>query len=170
MCRYHWTGQLAPKGWAPVVSYATGVLLLVGNIACVATSAASAASWIATIIGIQPGVEGLSSEATAGLSIAIAIAWALFNVQRITTLAWFSVFFAAFELAVAVVLGVTLFALRPPQGGASMWSEWTNGSGFADVDGYVVLLSLSMAMYSLSAYDVSQSLRLCRGAVCRSLS
>jgi len=112
-------------------------------------------TWIATIVGIQPGAEGLSSEATAGIAIALAIAWALFNVQRITTLAWFNVGFAAFELALAVILGVTLFALRPPQGGASMWSEWTNGSGFAGVDGYVVLLSLSMAMYSLSAYDVS---------------
>lgn len=132
-------------------------MLLVGNIGSVATAAAVAATWIGSVVAMQPSsAAGLSAGQTVGLSIAIAVVWALFNMQRITALAWCNVAFAVFELAVAVIIGVTLYSLSAPSGGASMWSQWANGSGFTGVDGYVVLLCLSNAMYTLSAYDVSK--------------
>lgn len=138
------------------MSFVTGSLLLVGNIGSVATAAAVTATWVGTMVALQPdSPAGLSTGAVVGLSVAIAAAWALMNLQRITALAWCNVGFAAFELVIAVVICVTLYSLSAPTGGASMWSQWGNGSGFSGVDGYVVLLCLSNAMYTLSAYDVS---------------
>lgn len=150
---YHWVGQLVPPRWAPLASYATGTLLLFGNVCNIAISAAGCAGWIGAIITSQSGAdETPSAGATVGLTLAIVAAWAAINLQHITSLAWCYCAFAALHVLVALALVVTAYAITAPQGGGDPWTQWVNASGFSG--GYAVMLSISSAIYSLAGYDV----------------
>lgn len=157
---YHWAGQLVAPRFAPLTSFVTGMLLLVGNVTNVTTSAVSVAQWAGSIVTVRGGGE-LSTGATVGLTLAIVTAWALLNLQRIKALAWCHVAFALVHVAVAVAVVVSMYALNAPHGGATLWSNWANGSGFIGADGYVALLGLSGAIYSLSGYDVRRPVPVC---------
>lgn len=160
---YHWVGQLVPPEWAPLISFATGTLLLFGNVCNIATSAAGCAGWIAAIITSFAGTEGsLSDGATVGLTLAILVAWAALNLQHINSLAWCFCAFAALHVLVALTLVISAYSLSPPQGGGAPWTQWVNASGFSA--GYAVLLSVSSAIYSLAGYDVSVAQMRTQGA------
>ena len=154
---YHWAGQLVPPRWAPLTSYVTGMLLVVGNISNMAVTALNLSQWVVLIVASQTGIA-LSTGAAVGIAIATVSSWTLLNLQRVTTLAWCYVAFAVIHLCIAVVLGVSMYSLTPPPDSptaSALLSDWINQSGFSS-GAYVAMIGASNVIYSLSGYEVRQ--------------
>lgn len=153
---YHWTGQLAPRRWAPLASYIVGALLLVGNVAVTAVTAANEAQWIASMAAIR-GTE-LSPSAITGIAVGCVTLWAAMNMMPVAILARLVVGFASWQAAVAVVIPAVLYSLSSPvpSSAAGLWNDWIDELGFANVNGYAAIIGSTGALVTLTGFDVSQ--------------
>lgn len=153
---YHWTGQLAPRPWAPLASYIVGALLIVGNIAVTAAAAANVAESIGTMAAIQ-GTE-LSLGATLGIAVACVPVWAAMNLLPVATLSRFVLAFASWQAAVAVAIPLVFFSMSAPVAydSAALWGNWIDYSGFGGINGYAVLIGATGALTTLAGFDVSE--------------
>ena len=152
---YHWSGQLVPIAYSPVVSYICGWANFLGNAAGDASFAATWAVFLNAAIIASGATESLSNEALVGISIFVLFIWSMLNIIRIDQLGWLNNIAAMIQFGTTFIVVIIILAKSKKLSTSKfVFLEYYNNTGISDRS-YVNAISLLAALYSFSGYEAS---------------
>lgn len=155
---YNWAGLMAPPAWAPLASYVTGWLNLLGNVAGDATFA-----WgFAQLCAGPAGDPTHNINQQVGIAIGVCVFWAVVNVLRVDQQGWLNNLAAFIQTAGTLVIFIVMLSMGAKNNTLSpsywVWTLWYNNSGWSGVDGYVALMGMIGALFSFAGYEAGAHL------------
>ena len=152
---YHWSGQLVPIRWTPLISYICGWTNFLGNAAGDASFAAAWAAFLDAALIASGRNESLSVAALVFISIAVLLVWSLLNIIRIDQLGWVNNIAAGVQFSSTFIIAIFLLSFPSKLStGKFVFTEYYNLTGF-ESKSYVGAISLLAALYSFSGYEAS---------------
>ncbi|TPX59596.1 hypothetical protein PhCBS80983_g02363 [Powellomyces hirtus] len=155
---YYWAAQLSGPKWAPLASWVTGWFNLLGQIGCTAGIVFAQATVMLQIAALNNPEYTLTPAHQVLLCGAILIIHALLNtfaVKLVNALNYVSVWWHIIGVAVIVIS----IAVKAPmhQSASYVFGEYRDEGGWGDKagKGYVVLIGLLTAQFTMTGYDAS---------------
>ena len=154
---YHWAGHLAPPGQAPIASYWTGWLNLLGNAASSVGYSYGFGQFVSALYNIDAPVP-LSPGATVGIAMAGTVTMAFVNILRIDIQGSMNTVNMIFSLGSLIAVCACLMLSGTPKH-TLYWAftTTTNTTGF-DNFGYVVLTATLTLLFGVAGYEASAHL------------
>lgn len=151
---YYWSGQLAPREWAPLASYWTGITNWLGNASGDASFAFMFAMMLSATLEVS-GYSALSTPTQVGVSVAILAVWSVINFTRIDQVGWMINLAAFVQVGTTLAVLLTILIMAPKLNSSEfVFFDYNNDTGFTSVY-YVVAISLLLPLYSFAGYDAS---------------
>ena len=99
--------------------------------------------------------EPFSTEVQVGISLAVAVFWAILNLMRVDEQGWVNNFSALWQVTTTIAIVICLLAYPSSHNtNEFVWSSTNNDTGFPQSNfGYVVLLGLLMSTFAFSGYE-----------------
>jgi amino acid transporter len=171
---YHWTGQLVPLQYAPLISYICGWTNFLGNCAGDASFANGWAQFLSLALTLS-GNEAIGQREQVGTSIAILFIWSLLNCFRIDRVGWVNQVAAFVHMASILIIVVATLVLAPSNNtwsdfvsaaynttvsiapyatGTEVFTAYYNGTGFTSKS-FACAIGISAACFAFSGYEAS---------------
>jgi len=154
---YYWTGQLAPRTWAPFMAFMVGWINFMGNFASSASLANGCVTILASAVAMKTG-SVLSNDIQVALSLFLLAVWCLLNCLRIDQQGWLTTFAALAQLIGSFALVTATLGTRTPDETATdVFFHYHNGTGINSV-GYVSCLGLMVSLYCYGGFEAGAHL------------
>ena len=146
---YHWSGQLAPKKYAPLASYWTGISNWLGNSAGDASFAFFFAQLLSAALPLS-GLSELSNDDQVGVAIAVLLIWSLLNFFRIDSVGWLANLAAFIQIGTTIAIVASLLVMAPTLNSAQfVFFDWENDTGFSN-HAYVACIGLLFPIWGIT--------------------
>ena len=150
---YIWSGNLAPREYAPYFSYWTAIWLLISYVANSAALAYGVAQFL------NSALAGTYNDYVAvGVSFAVLFVWCLFNLLRIEYIGWLANLSAGIQIALWLGLILVLTAMCKNFNTTDyVFFHYNNNTGFTDM-AYVLTIGLLYSLAGNDGYDGSAAM------------
>ena len=151
---YNWSGQLAPREWAPYASYWAGIFNWLGLIGL--TSAYASAFGIFVSAGwYLSGFSLLSTDVQVAISVASVLLWTSMNCFPVEQMGWLSALAAFIMVATSLIIFFAILLMAPALNTSEyVFFDYNNDTGFTSA-AYVAFISILFSVFTLSGYDAS---------------
>ena len=145
-------GVLAPRHWALLSAYWTGLFNWLGNSAGDASFAYIFAQMISSALSTG-GAPALTRSQNVLIAISVLLVWSLINCLKIQSIGWVNNIASFIQAATIISLVVIVLVIAPKLNkGPRAVSEYNNDTGF-DQTYYVIILGLLFPLYGFIGYD-----------------
>ncbi|KAJ3148208.1 hypothetical protein HDU86_007556 [Geranomyces michiganensis] len=156
---YYWSAQLAGPRWAPLASWVTGWFNLMGQIGCTAGIVFGFSTVLLQMVALNNPDYSATSGHLVAVCAAVLFVHALLNtfaIKAVNALNYVSVWWHIVGVAIIVIA----VAVKAPvhQSASYVFGEFrdaTGGWGEKAGNGYVFLLGLLTAQFTLTGFDAS---------------
>lgn len=150
---YYWSAQLAPKRYAPVISWMTGWSNVLGQAALVCSIEFTSAAMITDAASIgNDFTKFYSNGVRYGIFLALLVVHACLCSSATRVLSRLNYAYVAINLGTFVALMAALGALAKMQPASQAFGGFQNNSTWKS-NGFAWILSLTSGMWSLTGYD-----------------
>ena len=153
---YFWAGQLCPREYYTIVSYWTGVFIVVAYMGY-ATSYAYGFAVLIDAAMSYSGLGALTEVMEVSIAVAALAVWALLSYFRIDYADWVAHLSAFLQISVAIVIimAVTITARKYNTGKYVFETVVENEHGFPQIN-FVLAISVISQFYSLSEFTAKK--------------
>ena len=152
---YYTVSRLAPRPWVPSISWVTGWLNLLGQVAGVASSEWGAAALLLAAVSIGSDFNyAPSTGQTVGVMAALTVLTGLVNSLSTYWMEKMTKSYVVFHTLVIITCSIALLVLANRHTGSYVFTDIQNFSGWTP-DGWSFLFGFLSVSWTMTDYDVS---------------
>ena len=146
------SGVLAPREWALLSAYWTGLFNWLGNTAGDASFAYIFAIFVSAAL-VTGGGTALTTPQLVGLAISVLFVWSVINIFHIEKIGWVNNIGVTVQMLTIISLATVVLSMAPALNTASfIFFDYHNSTGFSQ-NYYVIMLSFLFPLFGFAGYD-----------------